>query len=373
MERVIKRKKKPRKRQFFSLQAIHLWVQDILAFSRRENIPRLFTVVIAIILSSSILLFWVEPDLSFIDSLWWSIVTLTTVGYGDITPVTLPGRFIATMDMLVGIGVLAVLTAKIASTLVEQRNRERLGMKTYNPQNHIILCEWNYRAQKIIKELRHDSETRRLPVVLIADIERKPIDDDHLYFVRGKASDETLKRANLPEADTVIILGDDALDYSSRDAGVVLATLTVESINPDVYTIVELVNEAYAPTCKRAKADEIIVGSELSSRLVLSSALNHGISVVITELLCYEYGSQLYKIRVPEAEIGRPFVDVLLRMKQNHQSIVIGIQQGEEGLVVSNPDANYQLQADDFLIIIAENAQPGISGDTTDLSLDRVN
>ena len=164
---------------------------------------------------------------------------MTIVGYGDITPETLPGRFIATMDMLVGIGVLAVLTAKIASTLVEHKNQERLGMKTYNPQNHFIICEWNYRTQNILKELRHEPKTRRLPVVLIANIEGKPIDDDYLYFVRGDASDETLMRANLPESDTVIILGDDSLEYSNRDVRVALATLTLESINPDVYTIVD--------------------------------------------------------------------------------------------------------------------------------------
>lgn len=349
-----RRKQTQNKQQFraFSLQSIYLWIQSILVFSRRENLPRLFIVVIAIIFTSSVLLFLVEPNVSFLDSLWWSLVTLTTVGYGDITPVTLAGRLIAVVDMLVGIGVLAVLTAKIASSLVEQKNMESLGMKAHKHQNHFILCEWNYRAHNILKELREKPRTQQLPVVLIADIERKPIDDDYLYFVRGQVSDETLMRANLTEAKTVIILGDHTLDYSNRDAKVVLATLTVESINPDVYTVVELVNEVYVPTCQRAQADEIIVGSEISSRLILSAALNHGISLIVTELLCYKYGNQLDKIRVPESEIGQPFIDVLLHMKQNYQSIVVGIQQGKKGLLLSNPDSNYQLQAHDFLIII---------------------
>jgi len=174
-----------------------------------------------------------------------------------------------------------------------------------------------------------------------------------LRVVNGiQVSDETLMAANLREATTVIILGDDKLDYSNRDAKVVLATLTVESLNPDVYTVVELVNESYVATCQRAKADEIIVGSEISSRLMLSAALNHSISLIITELLCYKYGNQLDKIRVPQSEIGQHFIDVLLHMKQNHHSIVVGIQQGEKGLLLSNPDSNYRLQANDFLIVI---------------------
>ena len=57
---------------------------------------------------------------SFADSLWWAVVTATTVGYGDISPVTTTGRLIAVALMLVGIGVIGVFTATIASWFVEQ-------------------------------------------------------------------------------------------------------------------------------------------------------------------------------------------------------------------------------------------------------------
>ena len=127
----------------------------------------------------------------------------------------------------------------------------RMGRTQY----HVCRCPLvEHRTQNLIRDLRQDSEGEKIPLVLIADIERKPIEDDDLYFVRGNVSDATLLRANLPEADTVIILGDDALDYASRDAKVILATLTIESIRPEVYTIVELVNDTYVQTCRRAKS-----------------------------------------------------------------------------------------------------------------------
>ena len=166
-------------------------------------------------------------------------------------------------------------------------------------------------------------------------------------------SDETLARANISEAKTVIILGNRKLDYQNRDAKVILNTLTVESINRQAYTIVELADETYIPTCKRAHADEIIVSSNLSSKLISNATINHGISNIITDILSYEYGSQMYKISVPESEIGHTFLEIFIYMKKVYYSTVIAIQREAEGEVISNPNNDYIVEKDDYLILIA--------------------
>ncbi|MDY7024009.1 MAG: ion channel [Cyanobacteriota bacterium] len=352
-------RKRSREKQSSWLLKRKLRIQRVWNFLQQENFGQIVLIIIIIITLSTVGLYLAEPDVSLLDSLWWTIVTLTTVGYGDITPVTTLGRFIAVVDMIVGIGILAVFSAMLASILVDQKIKDDLGMNSYRFEKHIIVCEWNYRAETIIKELRLDPKIKEKPIILIADIERKPLEDPHLFFVRGQVSDETLNRANLKEATTVIILGDDNLDYKNRDAKVILATLTVESINRGAYTIVELVDQAYIATCKRANADEIIVTSRLSSRLISKAALNHGISEVVSDILSYDYGSQLYKICLPKSEIGCSFIDVFIRMKQTYQTIIIGIQKGEEGQVISNPPSEYKLGANDYLIVIAASEAKG--------------
>ena len=254
-------------------------------FIRREDIDRIVILLLLIVFISAAFIS-VAENWTLVDALWWSIVTLTTVGYGDVTPVTPVGRFVATLDMFIGIGILATLSATLASILVDQKIMEGLGMSSYNFEEHLILCEWNHRAKTILKELRLDPQTTRTPIVLIADLERKPIDDRNLYFVQGSVTDETLQRANLAQAKTVIILGDDKLPDSQRDSKVILSTLTIESINRDAYTIVELVHEAYVTTCKRANADEIIVSSELSGMLISQAALNQQLK--LSEFLWFE-------------------------------------------------------------------------------------
>ena len=61
---------------------------------------------------------------TFYDSLWWEVVTLTTVGYGDIYPTTNAGRLVAAIMMIIGLGVFATLTAIISSFLMSQNNSE---------------------------------------------------------------------------------------------------------------------------------------------------------------------------------------------------------------------------------------------------------
>jgi len=220
--------------------------RGILLFLQREKLHRLLLAMLVLIFMSTSALAIFEPNRSLGESLWWSIVTLTTVGYGDITPTTIAGRIIGIMIMFLGIGILMMFTASVASIFVNLQLRKERGMSSYDFEDHLILCEWNHRAREVLQELRSDSRVETAPIVLIAEIDMKPVDDDHLFFVQGSVNEETLGRANIQKAETVIILGDDSLDPSARDAKAVLATLTVESMNPEVYTIVELLDGANA-------------------------------------------------------------------------------------------------------------------------------
>ncbi|MBI4472476.1 MAG: potassium channel family protein [Acidobacteria bacterium] len=80
-------------------------------------------------ISGAVTLLILEPDTvghSFINALWWSAVTITTVGYGDIAPLTVPGRVAAIIVMLAGLGVISTLSASIAAYFVEQGNHSDL-------------------------------------------------------------------------------------------------------------------------------------------------------------------------------------------------------------------------------------------------------
>ncbi|MCI5127188.1 MAG: cag pathogenicity island protein Cag26 [Candidatus Electrothrix sp. AS4_5] len=330
-------------------------LKRLYSFFQQENLHVLFVVILLIILASSALIAWLEPNVSFANGIWWSIVTLTTVGYGDISPETAAGRMLAVLVMFFGIGLLGMLSAGLATMLISRKIRENKGMSPSVVEDHIIICEWNYRAKAILKELRADAQTKKKPIVLVADIEEIPVDDPHLFFIRGVVCEETLEKANLKKAETIIVLGDDATETTARDAKVVLTTLTVESINPDVYSVVELVDKKNEPHCRRANADEIIIGSDLSSHLIASAALDHGISRVVIELLSNRYGNELYSMPVPANMVGKDFLDIFVTMKKKQNIIVIGVQKRDTEAFHPNPDADYLVTEEDFLLVISQD------------------
>ena len=326
-------------------------------FLNRENLLRLLGVIVVLIVGGAIGLTYFESDRNFPDALWWAIVTLTTVGFGDIFPTSLGGRSIGVVLMFFGIGVLGMFTATIAGVFVEKRLRKEWGMGSYELEGHVILCEWNDRTREILRDLRADSRSARSPIVLLADVDTKPIEDEHLYFVRGEVNEENLKRACIETAATVVTVGDRRLDYTARDAKAVLSTLTVEALNPDVYSIVELANEDNVRHCERAHADEIIVGAEFSSRLISSATLDHGITKVLSEILSARIGNDLITVPVPASLAGQPFLELFSEMKRDHGMIVLAIQRHGSNEVVTNPGTDTFVRGDDRLVVISSRPE----------------
>ncbi len=327
-------------------------LRRFLGFMRRENLFRLLGVIAVLILGGAAGLVFFEGR-SLPDALWWSVVTLTTVGFGDISPVSMGGRVIGVVLMFFGIGVLGMFTATIAGVFVEQRMRKDRGMDSYAFEGHIILCGWNGRMKEILADLRADARSAGADIVLLADIDAKPVADDHLHFVRGDVTEENLKRAGIDHAATAVIVGDRSLDYGARDAKAVLSTLTVESLNPDVYSIVELATEANVRHCERAHADEIVVGAELCSRVMSTAALDHGISTVLRELLSARVGQDLVTVPVPPALAGRPFFEVFSALKRDEDQIAVAVQRGGNGAIETNPGTDAVVAAEDRLVVIS--------------------
>ena len=330
-------------------------LRRFLGFMHRENLLRLLGVIALLIVGGTAGLAYFEGR-SVPDALWWSIVTLTTVGFGDISPVSLGGRLIGVVLMFFGIGVLGMFTATIAGVFVEQRMRKDRGMGSYDFEGHIILCGWNGRMKEILADLRADARSADKDIALVADIDVKPLADDRLHFVRGDVTEENLTRAGLEKAATVVIVGDRSLDYSARDAKTVLSTLTVKSFNPKVYAIVELATEANVRHCQQARADEIVVGAELCSRVMSTAAHDHGISTVLRELLSARDGQDLVIEPVPSALAGRPFFDVFSALKNDRDMIAVAIQRGGTGAIETNPRKDTVVAVADRLVVISARA-----------------
>ena len=320
---------------------------------QHHNMHRAFIFVVLVLVGGSALLSYLEKDLTFFNAMWWSIVTMTTVGYGDISPATLGGRIVATVVMLSGIGLLGLVTATIAGIFIENRLLERQGMKQTRIVDHFIICGWNFRGKTIISEMKADPKCRNIPIVVIADVDELQEQGEYLIFIKGLVDQETLDKANAKESSAAIVLSDDGLDTYARDAKAILSTMTIKNHCPDLYTCVELMDPSNMTHCQLAKADEIIVVGELSTNLLVQAALDHGITRLVSELVSNRYGHDLYKLKCPPYLVGKSFFQVMCELKEKHNIICIGIEDMSGKTLTANPDNDRILNEDDFLMVIS--------------------
>ncbi len=287
------------------------------------------------------------------NALWWTVVTISTVGYGDITPQTLGGRVVGVVAMLCGIGLLGTISAMLASTMVSANWRRTHGMESLTFKHHFIICGWNFKAREMIHELQADQGADHTPVVLIADVPELPVEAADVAFVRGEVTPETMQQANMGAARAVVILSDEHVDAFSRDARSILTTLTIKNAYPHLYTCVELADVNNRTHCQLAGADEIVVSGALTSHLLVLAALDPGVTTVVSELLSRHVGThELYLTPMTTEFVGRTFLDALSHLKETDDCLVLGVQHAD-GSNRLNPPPDYVLQAEDQLFVVA--------------------
>lgn len=302
-------------------------------------------------------LFSVTEDMNLVDSLWWAVVTMTTVGYGDISPASMWGKLVGVVLMLSGIGIVGLFTATIASVFVENKLLEHKGMRTIFADEHIVICGWNSQGVSIIKELRADAKTKHAEIVVLANLEQAPVFEEGVSFVRGILDGETIERSNLYQATTAILLSDDSVECGYRDAKMVMDILLLRKECSSLYICAELSSSDNTHHALQAGANEVVVVSELRSKLLAQAALDHGITDLVSELVTNRYGSVFYKTELPEEYSDKKFFDVFCEMKRDKNITCLGVQKGSDNSVITNPKEDFLLQYGDSLLVVAENRE----------------
>jgi voltage-gated potassium channel len=270
------------------------------------------------------------------DTLWWSIVTSTTVGYGDYYPVSPAGRAVGILLMFFGVSLVGIITGNIASVFVERQLKEGRGMKKLKLRNHFIICGWKRDMDRVLNDIITKNRSFLAgEIVMINSVDQEQMDIlkadkrfSDINFIYGDYIDEkVLTRANIQNAVRVLILADRLIEGSVQevDSHTVMAVLTMKSMNKYVYITAELLDAKFERYLRHSNCDEVILSSNYNRSLIANASTGSGISHVVSELLDVNSNVNMDTVAIPPSYIGKTFDELFTYFKDRKQSILIGV------------------------------------------------
>jgi len=296
--------------------------------------------VLAVWFLGAVLISFIEPG-SFKDlknSLWWAIVTMTTVGYGDMYPSTGLGRFLAIIIMLSGIILIAIITATISSNVITKKIMEGKGLEKINIINHLLICGWSNNIKNLIKEFRDNKKSDSIEIVLINDQSQNEIDNiissfPSIKFVRGDYSiDAVLDKANASKAKFALLLND---NHSNEDEKVILSTLTIKKISNKIKVIAQINDKNKIPFLKRANADVVLSTDDFTSFMAITNIFEPGTAQTINSLIDISSNNSIENFEIPDKFIGKSFEELHQYIFTSQGKICLGLYNNEENLGIS--------------------------------------
>jgi voltage-gated potassium channel len=328
------------------------------------------TVTVLAALSGLIaLLPWVERGAeganieTYGDSLWYAIVTLTTVGYGGKAPVTPEGKIIGAIFVLASLGVLGLLIGQIGEVISNYQERRRLGHHGYEGSGHIVVLGWN----RLIEDVVHQLLEAERDLVVVTD-DKHEIDEIHETFATDRVFPlyapyqdfEMLRFGNLEESARIMVGIRD-------DTTTLLALLNLKRQLPDTNFVVEAQHENLLDTFRGAGVDYAVSTDWVASTVVAGLIFEPDAAEFVRDLLTADPSDtrggadiQEYQITPGHDFVGRNYGNVFETLVREYDVVPIALaKRGEDdsGELLRLPENDVRVEQGDYLIVVLEESR----------------
>ena len=282
-----------------------------------------------------------HDGVSFIDALYYSTVTMTTTGYGDITPLAPHARLLnAILITPMRVGFLVLLVGTTIAVLADEGSRAIRDLQwRQKMRNHVVVIGYGTKGRSAINTLRrHGEPDDRIVVIDSSDVAVSEANLDGLAAFLGDGTRrDLLRRAEVSKARKIIIC-------LSRDDAAILTTLTARQLNPGASIVVSVREKDNVALVRQSGATSVVTSSDTVGRLLGLSAVGPELGAIIQDLLTAGTGLEVQQRQAMPSEVGQSPHDIkseqvigIIRngtLRRFYDSTASKVQTGDQLIVV---------------------------------------
>jgi len=310
-------------------------------------ITKILTLVLAVIAYGTIGFHFIEGQ-SWTVSLYWTFVTIGTVGYGDYSPETALGMYFTITLIILGIGTFALAVESLLEFLVKRQQLRLMGLVNVERSNHVVICGWTESTMECIKDIGKDFE------VFVIDeneeVKKKAI-KNKVNFVHGDPTRmKDLEKANVKGAKSIIV------DMGS-DSKSIHTILGIRKLDKDVRIIAEVERYENIEQIKLAGADQVISPFVISGRLMYKSIQDGYEAMFVQEVLAEHSNREIKEVEVRQgcSLIGQTILQADIHEKTG--VVVLGV--GEAGELIIDPPRDFVIKEGNIILGVGKPEEFG--------------